>query len=74
LGHGLLLFGLGMLLRIRGNGSIRTWGTLIAASGVASAIAGLLTGEVFGFHIQEIAIVQWMYVPLSNIVGVLNVS
>jgi len=74
LGHGLLLFGLGMLLRIRGNGSIRTWGTLIAASGVASAIAGLLTGEVFGFHIQEIAIVQWVYVPLSNVVGVLNVS
>ncbi|HEY7110819.1 MAG TPA: V-type ATPase 116kDa subunit family protein [Nitrososphaeraceae archaeon] len=74
LGHGLLLFGLGMLLRIRGNGSIRTWGTLIAASGVASAIAGLLTGEVFGFHISEIAVVQWVYEPLNNVIGVLNVS
>ena len=28
LGHGLLLFGLGMLIRHRGNGSVRTWGTL----------------------------------------------
>jgi V/A-type H+-transporting ATPase subunit I len=74
LGHGLLLFGLGMLLRIRGNGSLRTWGTLIAASGVASAIAGLGTGEVFGFHIQEIAILQFVLVPIGNIVGVLNVS
>ncbi len=74
LGHGLLLFGLGMLLRIRGNGSLRTWGTLIAASGVASAIAGLGTGEVFGFHIEEIAILQWVFVPIGNIVGVLNVS
>ncbi len=36
LGHGLLLFGLGMLLRQRGNGSITTWGTLIAASGAAA--------------------------------------
>ena len=36
-GHGILLFGLGMLLRHRGNGSIRTWGTLIAASGAAAS-------------------------------------
>lgn len=74
LGHGLLLFGLGMLLRIRGNGSIRTWGTLLAASGAAAAIAGLGTGEVFGFHIQEISILKPVFVPLGNIVGVLNVS
>ena len=36
LGHGLLLFGLGMLIRHRGNGSVRTWGTLLAASGARS--------------------------------------
>ena len=41
LGHGLLLFGLGMLLRQRGNGSITTWGTLLAASG-----AGRLSGRI----------------------------
>ena len=33
LGHGLLLFGLGMFLRQRANGIDRTWATLLAASG-----------------------------------------
>ncbi|HYZ50807.1 MAG TPA: V-type ATPase 116kDa subunit family protein, partial [Nitrososphaeraceae archaeon] len=74
LGHGLLLFGLGMLLRQRGNGSIRTWGTLIAASGAAAALAGLGTGELFGFHIKDIAVLAPVFAPLSGIVGVLNVS
>ncbi len=74
LGHGLLLFGLGMLLRQRGNGSIITWGTLLAASGAAAALAGLGTGEVFGFHVAEIAILQPVFEPLGSIVGVLNVS
>src|SRR5919108_5107447 len=74
LGHGLLLFGLGMLLRHRGNGSIRTWGTLLAASGAAASLAGLGTGEFFGFHIKQIAILATLFAPLSNIVGVLNVS
>src|ERR671918_544854 len=55
-GHGILLFGLGMLFRYRGNGSLRTWGTLIAASGAAAALAGLGTGEMFGFHFEELAI------------------
>src|SRR5919109_3936735 len=54
-GHGILLFGLGMLFRYRGNGTLRTWGTLIAASGAAAALAGLGTGEMFGFHFEELA-------------------
>jgi V/A-type H+-transporting ATPase subunit I len=73
LGHGLLLFGLGMLLRHRGNGSIRTWGTLIAASGAAASIAGLGTGELFGFHFDQIAILK----PLAEalpFIGLLSVS
>ena len=73
LGHGLLLFGLGMLLKQRGNGSITTWGTLIAASGAAAAIAGLGTGEFFGFHIAGIAILA----PITShipFIGVLNIS
>ncbi|HYZ51734.1 MAG TPA: V-type ATPase 116kDa subunit family protein, partial [Nitrososphaeraceae archaeon] len=74
LGHGLLLFGLGMLIRQRGAGSLRTWGTLLAASGAAASLAGLGTGELFGFHIKEIAILSAVFAPLSNIVGVLNVS
>ena len=67
------LFGLGMLLRQRGNGSITTWGTLIAASGAAAAIAGLGTGEVFGFHILGIAVLA----PITShipFIGVLNIS
>ncbi len=74
LGHGLLLFGLGMLLRQRGNGSIRTWGTLIAASGAAASIAGLATGEFFGFHIEEIAILAPIFGTTNGFIGVLNVS
>jgi V/A-type H+/Na+-transporting ATPase subunit I len=74
LGHGLLLFGLGMLIRHRGNGSVRTWGTLLAASGAAASLAGLGTGEFFGFHIKQIAILAPLFAPLGNFVGILNVS
>ncbi len=74
LGHGLLLFGLGMLLRQRGNGSLRTWGTLIAASGAAASIAGLGTGEMFGFHLSELAFLAPIFAPAGDFIGVLNVS
>ncbi len=74
LGHGLLLFGLGMLLRHRGNGSLRTWGTLIAASGAAASIAGLGTGEMFGFHLSELAFLAPIFAPAGDLIGVLNVS
>jgi V/A-type H+/Na+-transporting ATPase subunit I len=73
LGHGLLLFGLGMLLRQNGNGSIRTWGTLLAASGAAASIAGLGTGELFGFHFEQLAILAPMAEALP-FVGMLSVS
>ena len=42
LGHGLLLFGLGMLLRQKGNGSIRTWGYFYSYSYFMASIAGLV--------------------------------
>ena len=74
LGHGTLLFGLGMLFRIRGAGRLRVWGTLIAASGLAAAIAGLGTGEMFGFHFSEIAILAPIFAPLHGFVGLLSVS
>jgi V/A-type H+/Na+-transporting ATPase subunit I len=73
LGHGLLLFGLGMLLRQKGTGSIRTWGTLLAASGAAASLAGLGTGELFGFHFEQIAILAPMAEALPFI-GMLSVS
>ncbi len=75
LGHGLLLFGLGMLLRTRGLGGIRTWGTLLAASGAAAAMAGLITGEFFGWHIAEIEILGDILEPLhGKLIGILQVS
>jgi V/A-type H+-transporting ATPase subunit I len=73
LGHGLLLFGLGMLIRHRGAGSLRTWGTLLAASGAAASLAGLGTGEFFGFHIIELPVLSAI-AQKSHIIGVLNVS
>src|ERR687891_296407 len=73
LGHGILLFGLGMLFRHRGNGSLTTWGTLIAASGAAAAIAGLGTGELFGYHAIELPILAPIAEQLG-FVGLLSVS
>jgi V/A-type H+-transporting ATPase subunit I len=74
LGHGLLLAGLGFLLRHRGNGSIKTWGTLLMASGIGASIAGLGTGEFFGFEIHEVAVLGSVLAPLDPILGVLKVS
>jgi V/A-type H+/Na+-transporting ATPase subunit I len=72
-GHGILLFGLGILLRNRGNGSIRTWGTLLAASGAAAALGGLGTGEIFGFHFESFAILSPL-VEAIPFIGALSVS
>lgn len=74
LGHGLLLFGLGMFLRYRGIGNLKTWATLLAASGAAASIAGIGTGEMFGFHIDKIAILAPIFEPLGPLIGSLNVS
>ena len=73
LGHGILLFGLGMLFRIRGAGRLRVWGTLIAASGLAAAVAGLGTGEIFGFHMDHIQPLAFIPEALP-FVGLLSVS
>jgi V/A-type H+-transporting ATPase subunit I len=76
LGHGLLLFGLGALFRYRGNGRLRLWGTLIMASGLGATIGGLATGEAFGFHFEEIALLAPLKeIPvLGDLIGLLSVS
>ncbi len=53
LGHGLLLMGLGLLLKVKGQGTLSRWGMLLAISGGAATIAGVGTGEMFGFHIDH---------------------
>jgi V/A-type H+-transporting ATPase subunit I len=73
-GHGLLLLGLGTLFRVRGNGRLKLWGTLIMASGLAAAVAGLGTGEMFGFHMDHIAVLEDIIEPLRPVVGLLSVG
>ncbi len=53
LGHGLLLMGLGLLFKFKGQGTLTRWGMLLAMSGAAGAIAGVFQGEVFGFHLDH---------------------
>ncbi len=55
LGHGLLLMGLGLLFKFKGQGKLSRWGMLLAISGAAGAVAGVFQGELFGFHIDHFA-------------------
>ena len=55
LGHGLLLMGLGLLFKFKGQGTLSRWGMLLAMSGGAGAVAGVFQGEIFGFHIEHFA-------------------
>ncbi len=54
LGQGLVLFLLGLILRIRGTPSLKHWGTIIAAAGITGAVMGVLVGEFFGVEISHI--------------------
>lgn len=72
-GHGILLFGLGMLFKIRGNGRLKMWGTLVAASGLAAAVGGIGTGEMFGFHFDHLAVLEDVAHALP-FVGLLSVA
>jgi V/A-type H+-transporting ATPase subunit I len=40
MGHGLLLMGMGLLFKFKGQGTLSRWGMLIAISGASAAIAG----------------------------------
>ena len=53
-GHGLLLMGMGLLFKMKGQGMLSRWGMLIAISGGAAAIAGVGAGEAFGYHIDHL--------------------
>ena len=55
LGHGLLLMGLGLLFKFKGQGGLSRWGMLLAMSGGAGALAGIFQGEIFGFHLEHFA-------------------
>jgi len=55
LGHGILLMGLGLLFKFKGQGNLSRWGMLLAMSGGAGALAGIFQGEIFGFHLEHFA-------------------
>ncbi|MGI0056261.1 MAG: V-type ATP synthase subunit I [Nitrosarchaeum sp.] len=80
LGHGLLLMGLGLLFKFKGQGNLSRWGTLLAMSGAAGAVAGVFQGEAFGFHLNHFAIFEALLHeggPLHSInwlIGAISVS
>ena len=80
LGHGLLLMGLGLLFKFKGQGNLSRWGMLLAISGGAGAIAGIFQGEMFGFHLEHLVVFESLLHeggPLHSIdwlIGVISVA
>jgi len=80
LGHGLLLMGMGLLFKVKGQGTLSRWGMLIAISGAAAAIAGVGAGEAFGYHIDHLGPFADLLAPggplhqVGWIVGILSVA
>jgi V/A-type H+-transporting ATPase subunit I len=78
LGHGLLLMGFGLLFKFKGQGTLSRWGMLIAISGAAAAVAGVGSGEVFGFHLLHFTAVEKLLEgplkPVSWLVGIIAVG
>ena len=80
MGHGLLLMGLGLLFKFKGQGDLSRWGMLIAISGASAAIAGVGAGEAFGYHLDHLTPFEGLLEEggalhsISWIVGVLSVA
>lgn len=80
MGHGLLLMGLGLLFKFKGQGELSRWGMLIAISGASAAIAGVGAGEAFGYHLDHLEPFEALLekggplYSISWIVGVLSVA
>lgn len=80
LGHALLLMGFGLLFKAKGQGTLSRWGMLVAISGFSAAIAGLFTGEAFGYHLDHLAPFESLLheggalYPVSKFIGVLSVA
>ncbi|NNL58355.1 MAG: ATPase [Nitrosopumilus sp.] len=80
MGHGLLLMGLGLLFKVKGQGELSKWGMLIAISGASAAIAGVGAGEAFGYHLDHMGPFEGLLEEggalhsVSWIVGILSVA
>ena len=79
-GHGLLLMGMGLLFKFKGQGNLSRWGMLIAISGASAAIAGVGAGEAFGFHLEYLGPLGGMLEKggilhsVSWLVGIISVA
>ena len=79
-GHGFLLMGLGLIFKLKGQGNLKRWGMLIAISGAAAGIAGVGTGEAFGYHIDHLQPFEGLLEEggalhsISWLVGVISVA
>lgn len=80
MGHGLLLMGMGLLFKVKGQGNLSRWGMLIAISGASAAIAGVGAGEMFGYHIDHMGPFEGLLEEggalhsVTWIVGILSVA
>ena len=80
MGHGLLLMGMGLLFKLKGQGELSRWGMLIAISGASAAIAGVGAGEMFGYHIEHMGPFEGLLEEggalhsVSWLVGILSVA
>ncbi|MCV0372940.1 MAG: ATPase [Nitrosarchaeum sp.] len=80
MGHGLLLMGMGLLFKVKGQGNLSRWGMLIAISGASAAIAGVGAGEMFGYHLDHMGPFEGLLEEggalhsVSWIVGILSVA
>lgn len=80
IGNGLLLMGMGLLFKLKGQGELSRWGMLIAISGAASAIAGVGAGEAFGYGIDHMVPFEGLLqeggvlYPISWLVGIISVA
>ena len=79
-GHGFLLMGLGLVSKLKGQGNLKRWGMLIAISGAAAGMAGVGTGEAFGYHIDHLQPFEGLLEEggalhsISWLVGVISVA
>ena len=72
LGQGAIIAAVGALFRIRAVGNLRQWGTLLLASGISAMIVGLMVGEVFGFHLQQLP--GGEVLKSTGFIGILNAT
>ena len=72
LGQGAIIAGVGALFRLRGVGNLRQWGTLLLASGISAMIVGLMVGEIFGFHLQQLP--GGEVLKSTGFIGILNAT